>query len=184
MATTQVDAVLKVEGEDGTSRPLSTTDLGTTRTGAASEATLAAVLTELGGKLEAADIAALASAANQVAAKNVLDAISQAIGAPAANTLLSLLAAATPTNLPGASGAVTGVDGRLMGFSVREAAATPAKASMRLRAGGAAGAILATVTLAPEESIRDWFGPNGITATGGVYYELVSGTITGGVQTR
>jgi hypothetical protein len=101
-----------------------------------------------------------------------------------AGTLTGLAGPAAPVNLPGASGAVTAVDGRLMGFSVREAAGTPAKAAMRLRAGSATGAILATVTLAPEESVRDWFGPNGITATGGVYYELVSGTITGGVQTR
>jgi hypothetical protein len=94
------------------------------------------------------------------------------------------LAPATPTNLPGASSAVTSVDGVLMGFSVREAAGTPAAAAMRLRAGSATGTILATVTLAAGESVRDWFGPNGITATGGVYFELVYGTITGGVQTR
>jgi class 3 adenylate cyclase len=71
-----------------------------------------------------------------------------------------------------------------MGFSVREAAGTPAAAAMRLRAGTATGTILATVTLSAGESVRDWFGPSGIQAAGGVYLELLSGTITGGVQTR
>jgi hypothetical protein len=183
MATTQVDAVLKVEGVDGTSRPLSTDDLATTRTGAATETTLMAVLAELGGKLEAADIAALATAANQATAKNVLDAISQAIGAPGTNTLLSLLAAATPVNIPGASGAITSTTGVLMGVSARETSGT-ATAFFRLRAGGVAGVILATVTLAASESIRDWYGPSGIAAAGGVYFELVSGAVAGGVQTR
>jgi hypothetical protein len=89
---TQVDAVLKVAGEDGTSRPLSIDDLKTGRTGAATEATLAEVLAALGGKLEPADLAALATAANQAAAKNVLDAINAALGVPAgSNTALALL---------------------------------------------------------------------------------------------
>jgi DNA uptake protein ComE-like DNA-binding protein len=222
MATTQVDAVLKVTGEDGTSRPLSTEDFQTARTGAATELTLAAVLAALGDKLSPADIATLATAAKQDAAKNVLDAISGALGAPAVDTVKSLLAtiaantgtetttvshlsltadqvqlntdtleallgtlnsAARPTNLPGASGLVI-ADTTLMGFSVREAAGTPAAAAMRLRAGTATGTILATVTLSAGESVRDWFGPSGIQAAGGVYLELLSGTITGGVQTR
>jgi hypothetical protein len=93
MATTQVDATLKVEGADGTSRPLSVTDLATAATGAASETTLAQVLAELGQKLEPADLALLASAAKQDAAKNVLDAISSALGTPIdTNTALTLLA--------------------------------------------------------------------------------------------
>jgi DNA uptake protein ComE-like DNA-binding protein len=224
---TQVDAVLKVEGADGTSRPLSTLDFETGRTGAATETTLAEVLAELGGKLEPADLATLATAANQAAAKNVLDAINTALGVPAgSNTALALLTtiaantgtetttvqqlsltadqvqlntdtleallttlnglvggAAIPVNLPGSSGAVTAVDGRLMGFSARETTGT-ASAFFRLRAGTGTGTILATVSLAANESVRDWFAPNGIQATGGVYYELVSGAVAGGVQTR
>jgi hypothetical protein len=224
MATTQVDATLKVEGADGTSRPLSVTDLATAATGAATEATVAAVLTELGQKLESADLAILASAAGQVAAKNVLDAIASALGTPvdtatalallttiAANTgtetttvqhlnltadqvqlntdevetlLTTLNTAARPTTLPGATGLVI-ADTTLMGYSVKESTNTAgATAAMRLRAGTVTGAILATVTLAQNESTGDWFGPSGIAAAGGVYLELLSGSIAGGVQTR
>jgi hypothetical protein len=223
MATTQVDAVLKVTGEDGTSRPLSTEDFQTARTGAATEATLGEVLLALGDKLSAADIALLATAAKQDAAKNVLDAISGALGAPAVDTVKSLLAtiaantgtetatvgelnltaeqvqlntdtlesllgtlnaAAHPTNLPGASGLVI-AETTLMGFSVKESTnVAGATASMRLRAGNVTGAILATVTLAQNESTSDWYGPSGIAAAGGVYFELLSGSIAGGVQTR
>jgi hypothetical protein len=223
MATTQVDAVLKVTREDGTSRPLSTEDFQTDRTGAAKESSLQLLLTELGQKLEPGDVAALATAAKQDAAKNVLDAISGALGAPTTDTLLSLLqairtntasevatvqsleltadqvqlntdtleallgtlnAAAHPTNLPGASGLVI-AETTLMGFSVRESTNTSgATAALRLRAGNATGAILATVTLAQNESTSDWYGPSGIAAAGGVYFELLSGSIAGGVQTR
>jgi hypothetical protein len=221
MATTQVDAVLKVTGEDGTSRPLSTEDFQTARTGAATELTLAAVLAALGDKLSPADIATLATAARQDAAKNVLDAISGALGAPSVNTVLSLLAtvaantgtetttvqslkltadqvqlntdtveallgtlnaAAHPTNLPGASGLVI-AETTLMGFTSRETSGT-ATAFFRLRAGTVTGTILETVTLAAGESTSDWYGPSGIAAAGGVYYELVSGAVAGAVRTR
>lgn len=92
MATNQVDATLLVEEEGGARRPLSVDDLAATRTGAAKESSLQDLLTELGQKLEPADVAALATATRQDAAKNVLDAISQAVGAPTTETLLSLLA--------------------------------------------------------------------------------------------
>jgi hypothetical protein len=223
MATTQVDAVLKVTGEDGTSRPLSTEDFQTARTGAATEATLAAVLTRAGRQAQRGRHRALATAAKQDAAKNVLDAISGALGAPGDDTVKSLLAtiaantgtetttvgelnltadqvqlntdtleallgtlnaAAHPTNLPGASGLVI-AETTLMGFSVKESTNTSgATAAMRLRAGNVTGAILATVTLAQNESTSDWYGPSGIAAAGGVYFELLSGSIAGGVQTR
>lgn len=93
------------------------------------------------------------------------------------------LAAALPVNLPGVSGAVTAVDGVLLGFSAKETTGS-APAAFRLRGGGVAGTVLSTVTLAGGESVRDWFGPSGIAAAGGVYFELVSGAVSGGVQTR
>lgn len=71
-----------------------------------------------------------------------------------------------------------------MSFTARETTGTTA-AVFRLRAGTVAGVILATVTLAANESVREQIGGiGGLTATGGVYYELVSGTVAGSVHTR
>jgi hypothetical protein len=113
------------------------------------------------------------------------DQLESLLTALGANTdqLEGMLAPSTPANLPGASGAITSATGVLMGLSARETSGT-ATAFFRLRAGGATGTILATVTLAANESIRDWYGPSGIQATGGVYFELVAGAVAGGVQTR
>jgi DNA uptake protein ComE-like DNA-binding protein len=68
--------------------------------------------------------------------------------------------------------------GRLMGYSVREAAATPAAAVVRFRSGATvAGTPLgAGVSLAPGESVREWFGPAGINVPTAVFLERVSGT--------
>jgi hypothetical protein len=71
---------------------------------------------------------------------------------------------------------------RLMGFSFREDAG--ATASFILRHGtSTAGAPLAYVTLAPGESVRDWFGPQGKAAASGVFLDMISGTISGQVDT-
>lgn len=97
--------------------------------------------------------------------------------------LEALLGGATATAIPGASGDITSSTGVLMGFTARETSGSAA-AHFRLRVDTAAGVILATVYLAQNESVRDWFGPSGITATGGIYFELVSGAVAGGVFTR
>lgn len=97
--------------------------------------------------------------------------------------LEALLGGATPTAIPGSSGDITGSTGVLMGFSAKETSGTTS-AHFRLRVDTAVGTILATVSLLPNESVRDWYGPAGVTATGGVYFELVSGAVAGGVFTR
>lgn len=139
----------------------------------ATQTTLAAVLTELGQKLEPADLAALATAAKQDAAKTVLDAIAASDALTAAR-----LAGATPH--PSAANttdiALTSVAGRLMSFSCSESTGS-AGAKFYLRDGtDSTGTIVAIVTLAPGESVRDSFGPNGITLTAGLWLDRVSGT--------
>lgn len=73
-----VDATLHVRDGDA-DRPFDVADFATGRTGAASEITLAALLEELSGKVEPADLAALASAAKQDAARAVLETIAGAL---------------------------------------------------------------------------------------------------------
>jgi hypothetical protein len=69
--------------------------------------------------------------------------------------------------------------GRLMGYAVRETTGTAgATALVRFRSGTtAAGTPLgAGVSLVANESVREWFAPNGITVPTAVFLERVSGT--------
>lgn len=97
---------------------------------------------------------------------------------------------ATIANLPGAAAAASygsgtanqaGVapadaPGRLMGYAIRETSGT-AGATVRLRSGTTvSGTPLGSgVTLAPNESVREWFGPTGINVPTAVFLERVSG---------
>lgn len=66
---------------------------------------------------------------------------------------------------------------RLMGYSIKEDAASPAEAEAIIRFGATiAGAPLVHINLGPNESVRDWFGPGGIGASGGLFLDRVSGT--------
>lgn len=91
--------------------------------------------------------------------------------------------AADAIALPGASGALTGAAGVLLGFSMRESGGVAA-AVVRLRDGAVGGAILATVSLAVGESVRDWFGDRGVNVPTGIFFELVSGAVEGAVYAR
>jgi hypothetical protein len=74
---------------------------------------------------------------------------------------------------------ITSTAGRLMGFTVAETTGT-AGAAVRLYSGtDNTGTRLSTVALAANESVRDWFGPGGITVgASGVFVERVSGNTT------
>lgn len=66
---------------------------------------------------------------------------------------------------------------RLIGFSARETTGT-AGAVFNLRHGTSnAGALLATVSLGANESAREWWGPDGLAAAGGIWLERVSGQL-------
>ena len=66
---------------------------------------------------------------------------------------------------------------RLVGFSCREAVAAAAAAAFVLRHGQSAGGRpLLYVNLAADESVRDWYGPQGINCPQGVYVDRESGT--------
>lgn len=67
---------------------------------------------------------------------------------------------------------------RFAGFSIREAAGTPAAATVNFRSATVGGQILATVELAANESAMVFF-PGPIVASGGVYVEQAAGTISG-----
>lgn len=65
----------------------------------------------------------------------------------------------------------------MVGFSCREAAGTAAAASFVLRHGGSTGGKpLLYVNLAADESVRDWYGPDGIECPQGVFVDREAGT--------
>lgn len=83
--------------------------------------------------------------------------------------------------LSGASQALSTTNRVYFGFSVRET--NNAIATIRIRAGGViTGDILDTIQLNPNESAREWYGPQGIQAHGGLYVEKVAGTYEGSVR--
>lgn len=94
--------------------------------------------------------------------------------------------AAIQVALPASSGAIlTQASGSgpiiYMGYSVRETAG--AAASFRVREASVTGTILESRALAPNESLGEWFGPQGKLCNSTVlYYEKVSGTIEGSVS--
>lgn len=161
-------------------------------------ATLATVLTELQGKLEAGQAVALDTAT--LAALESIQVGNLPADPATQTTLAAVLAKLTADPATGArqdklmtavsavtygTGTANAVPvapadapGRLIGYSVREAAATPAAAVVRFRSGTTvAGTPLgAGVSLAPGESVREWFGPAGINVPTAVFLERVSGT--------
>lgn len=67
------------------------------------------------------------------------------------------------------------------GFTFRETAG--ATAVVRIRSGGViTGDILETVSLAASESTSDLLAPQGLRCPGGLYVEIVSGTVEGAVR--
>jgi hypothetical protein len=83
-----------------------------------------------------------------------------------------VLGGTTSVFVPGATG-----PGVLMGVSACELAGSTA--SFRLHdgqfTGGATNALGALITLGANQSMSDWFGPNGIAVATGVFLERVNG---------
>lgn len=72
--------------------------------------------------------------------------------------------------------------GRLAGLTLFETSDT-GRAVVKIRDGfDATGDLLAVISLAAGESVRDWFMPHGIAFVTGVYVEIVTGTIEGAVH--
>ena len=88
---------------------------------------------------------------------------------------------AQPENVPTASASL--ISGRVLvfGYAVAETTGS-ATAALRLRDGTASsGTRILPIHLAANESVRDWFGPNGIVYQQGIYVEVVSGAIEGSI---
>lgn len=87
-----------------------------------------------------------------------------------------------PVSIPaGQSGAVTGGPTTLCGWSLRNTSAA-AVAQIDLYDGAdATGQLVATITLAANESTRDYLPQPGVTCRRGVYVNIVAGAVAGAV---
>lgn len=74
---------------------------------------------------------------------------------------------------------IAGTEAKLLGWSLRESAASAAAASANIREGSASGDIIAVIELAADGSETVWFGDDGVVAYGGIYFDAVAGEITG-----
>lgn len=163
----------------------------------ATEATLAAILTELGQKIEAGqaialdaptlaaletiqantglDLSALATAAKQDTQATKLDTLHTDLGKIAGAASAVSYGSGTTNQAPVAPADATG---RLMGYAIRETTGTQgATAQVKFRSGTTvSGTPLGSgVTLVANESVREWFGPAGITVPTAVFLERISG---------
>lgn len=96
-------------------------------------------------------------------------------------SLLTVLAPATITPVVSGTGDAQVLPAtanlRLMGFTSKENAGSPAPAEFILRHGtGTGDPPLVHVTLGSNESTRDWFGPGGMSVSSGIFLDRVSGT--------
>jgi hypothetical protein len=66
-----------------------------------------------------------------------------------------------------------------MGITVRETGG--ATAVVRIRAGTSTGVILDTISLAANDSVTTWYGPQGKMCNGGLFEDFVSGAYEGSV---
>lgn len=82
-----------------------------------------------------------------------------------------------------ADGAVQANAGAYMGFNFTE---TTGLAGAHIRVydntSAASGTLLESVKLAAGESVSDWYGPNGIRCANGIYVDVVTGSVEGGVR--
>lgn len=135
--------------------------------GAATESTVAALLKE------GTDITGAAMPAGGASGRGWLSAIwttLTGIHAPAAANVVA-------AGIADVQGVAATANLRLVGYSVRESAATPAAASVSLRHGTLATdpLLLPTVVLAAGGRLEHWFGPDGIACPGGIFVDRATG---------
>lgn len=75
---------------------------------------------------------------------------------------------------------LTGVPNRLMGWLLQETTGTNTATLTLYDGDSVSSAVLTVITLAPNESIRDWFGSNGIALSAGLF-AVTAGAVSGSV---
>lgn len=80
--------------------------------------------------------------------------------------------------------AVAAVAGlRYLGFTAKETAAAAATATVHHGATNA-GPVIDHINLAANETTREWYGPEGIAAPNGIFFELLTGAMSFGARSK
>lgn len=89
---------------------------------------------------------------------------------------------AVSINFPSASGVLINTGGCLVVHAARETNGAASAVYRLWDSSTASGQLLLPISLAPQESTRDWFAPHTLTFKTGLYFELVSGHLEGDVS--
>lgn len=92
-------------------------------------------------------------------------------------------AAVTSVLMTGSNQIVSAVAKDYRGFTVRETAGAPAVMVIWDNASAASGTPIDEVTLAANESAREFYPEGGVRTTNGIYVQIVSGAIAGSIRT-
>lgn len=80
----------------------------------------------------------------------------------------------------GSTESITFAPGVLFGYALRSGGATPATTKITIT-DGQDGDTVIVLNLAAGESVRDWFGPQGISIKNGIRFEVETGIPEGAV---
>ena len=127
------------------------------------------------------DILSIAAGTNNIGDVDIASAIPAGTNVIGGVTGGGIYVAATSTVVASGTVDVQGIAAtanlRLVGFSMTEDAATAAAAELSLRHGTlVTDPEIFGITLAANESMRDWFSPDGIAVANGIFIDRVSGT--------
>lgn len=86
-----------------------------------------------------------------------------------------------PLASPAASGQVINIAGRITWFSLRETSGAAAAVVRYYDGSGASGKLMAAISLQASESTREWVGNHGLPFGGGLYLQVVSGSVEGSI---
>jgi hypothetical protein len=92
---------------------------------------------------------------------------------------LSVAASGTPTPVGGSRNPLQNVGGRLVGYALVEATGTASAEVDFYDGANINGTLFLPITFAPNESVRDWFGPAGIQFTDGLWAQAAAGSVRG-----
>lgn len=96
--------------------------------------------------------------------------------------LSAVYAGTTAVALTGADQVVRSAPAVYRGFSIRETAGAAATIRVYDHASAASGTLVDVIQLVANESAREWYGGGGITASLGLFVDVVTGAVEGSVR--
>lgn len=84
--------------------------------------------------------------------------------------------------LTGSDQVIASSRGAYHGFTLRETAGAVARVDVYDHPSAASGTLLDSISLAANESAREWYTPGGLEAQKGIFVDIVSGSVVGSIR--